>query len=116
VRPRRDEARRRTVSAPPDPHAPRGSALWEAGVLERFATEADLTPDSAFDISWAYEYLDEQALVRGMLSTGGMAGLVGSPQENDARTAIVEALAPCRTPTGGYRLENEWHYLIASSA
>jgi hypothetical protein len=27
--------------------------------------------------------------------------------------AIVEALAPYRTRAGGYRLENEWHYLVA---
>jgi hypothetical protein len=30
-------------------------------------------------------------------------------------TAIVEALVSCRTPDGGYRLENEWHYLAASA-
>jgi hypothetical protein len=30
-------------------------------------------------------------------------------------TAIVESLASYRTPSGGYRLENEWHYLIASA-
>jgi hypothetical protein len=29
--------------------------------------------------------------------------------------AIIESLAPHRSPTGGYRLENEWHYLIASA-
>jgi hypothetical protein len=29
------------------------------------------------------------------------------------RAALVEALAPYRTPDGGYRLENEWHYLLA---
>jgi hypothetical protein len=25
----------------------------------------------------------------------------------------VDALAVCRTPDGSYRLDNEWHYLIA---
>jgi hypothetical protein len=30
-------------------------------------------------------------------------------------TAIVEALVSCRTPDGGYRLENEWHYLAGSA-
>jgi hypothetical protein len=26
---------------------------------------------------------------------------------------IVAALAPYRTPQGGFRLENEWHYVVA---
>ncbi len=29
--------------------------------------------------------------------------------------AIADSLAPFRTPHGGYRLENEWHFLIASA-
>jgi SAM-dependent methyltransferase len=100
---------------PPDPDAPRGSALWEAGALEHIATEAGLTPQDTFDVTWAYEYADEQALARGMLAAGGLAVVVGPSREEAARTAIVEALASCRTPDGRYRLENEWHYLVASA-
>ena len=29
------------------------------------------------------------------------------------KAAIVEGLAPYRTPEGGYRLQNEYRYLIA---
>lgn len=100
---------------PPDPDAPRGSALWEPGSLERIATAAGLSPESAFDCSWAYEYPDEQTLARGMLAAGGIVEVVGPSREDAVRAAIVEALASCRTSTGGYRLENEWHYLLASA-
>jgi SAM-dependent methyltransferase len=88
--------------------------LWRPGVLEAMAAEAGLAPERTFDTSWAYEYADEDALLRGMLS----AGLVHVAEEagGDAvRRAIVEALAPYRTADGGYRLENEWHYLVATA-
>ncbi len=39
-------------------------------MLEEIAIEAGLTPENAFDTSWAYVYPDEQALSRGMLAPG----------------------------------------------
>ena len=99
---------------PPDPDAPRGSELWEPGVLEAFAAEAGLAPGSAFDCSWAYEFPDEQALVRGMLAAGGIALVAEAVGGGLVETAIAEALGPYRTDSGGYLLENEWHYLIAT--
>jgi hypothetical protein len=38
---------------------------------------------------------------------------VGPEREEEVRAAIVEGLAPYRTPGGGYRLRNEFHFLIA---
>jgi SAM-dependent methyltransferase len=95
---------------PPDPNVPRGSALWEPGVLEG----TGLTPESTFDISWAYEYADEDALARALLAAGGIVEVVG-PSREEVRDAIVEAMAPYRAADGGYRLDNEWHYLLTSS-
>jgi SAM-dependent methyltransferase len=92
-------------AAPPPP-------LWKPGVLEEIARQAGLTPESAFDTSWAYEYDDDATLVRAMLGAAGMAERLITSQE-EAGAAILEALARHRTPSGGYRLENEWRYLIA---
>ncbi len=89
------------------------TTLWQPGVLEPIAIEAGLTPDRAFDISWAYEFADVPELVRAMTSAGGFGAILGADQQQAARDAIVEALAVCRTPSCGYRMENEWHYLIA---
>ena len=58
---------------------------------------------------------NEQVLLRGMLSAGGLAAVAEAVGGHAVQTAIVESLAPYRTPSGGYRLENEWHYLIASA-
>ena len=92
------------------------ATLWQGGVLEDLATQAGLLPDCAFDVTWAYEFADEGELVRAMTSAGGFGAILGADQRAAARDAIVEALAVCRRPGGGFRLENEWHYLIARAA
>ena len=89
------------------------TTLWQGGVLEDLATQAGLLPDCAFDLQWAYEFADEAELVRAMTSAGGFGAILGADQQQAARDAIVEALSVCRTPDCGYRMENEWHYLIA---
>ena len=98
---------------PPPPGRVNPATLWEPGTLEALATEAGLVPETAFDVQWAFEYADEPALTRAMMSAGGFGAIVGPERQDAARDAIVEALAVCRTPECGYRVENEWHYLIA---
>ena len=98
---------------PPAPGAPPPPSLWEPGVLEQIATEAGLTPECAFDVSWAYEYPDEPTLAQAMLAPGLVVEAILAAGEPPVRAAIVEALQPYRTPSGSYRLENEWHYHIA---
>jgi SAM-dependent methyltransferase len=97
----------RPADAPPEPD------YSTPGVLEDLATQAGLTPESAFDTSWAYEYPEEHTLRRALLAPAGLAVLVGPSREEAFEDALVEGLAPYRTPSGGYRLENEFHYLIA---
>jgi SAM-dependent methyltransferase len=97
----------RPADAPPEPE------YWRPGVLEAMATEAGLKPDGAFDTSWACEYPDRETLGRAMVAPAGIAELIGPSREEALQAAIVEGLAPYRTPEGGYRLENEYHYLIA---
>jgi SAM-dependent methyltransferase len=100
------------LPAPP-PDAPPPPELWRPGVLEELATGAGLTPEAAFDTRWAYEYADEDALGRAMVAPAGIAELVGPSREAEVRAEIVAELAPYRTAEGGYRLENEFHFLIA---
>ena len=91
------------------------STLWKPGVLEDLAVQAGLIPDAAFDDRFAYEYADEESMSRAMLSAGGFGAVVGDRQD-EARAAVLEALAVCRTPACGYRIENDWHFLIARAA
>jgi len=88
------------------------STLWKPGVLEDLAVQAGLIPDAAFDDRFAYEYADEESMSRAMLSAGGFGAIVGDRQA-EARAAVLDALAVCRTPACGYRIENDWHFLIA---
>jgi SAM-dependent methyltransferase len=87
--------------------------LWRPGVLEAMAAEACLAPETAFEIRWAFEFTDEEALGQAMMAPMGLAELVGPDREPAVRSQIVQALAPYRTAEGGYRLENEFRYLIA---
>ena len=100
---------------PPPPGRLDPSTLWQPGVLEDLAAQAGLVPETAFDDRWAYEYADEESMSRAMLSAGGFGAIVGDRQD-EARAAVLEALAACRTPAGGYRIENDWHYLIARAS
>jgi SAM-dependent methyltransferase len=100
---------------PPDPNAPRGSMLWEAGVLEGIAERAGLTPASTFDTSWAYEFPDGDTLATSMLAAGGLVEVIGPAREAEARAVIAESLAAFRSDDGRYRLENEWHFLVATA-
>jgi hypothetical protein len=105
----------RPFMPPRPPDAPPEPDLSAPGVLEAIVAEAGLLPRSTFDLSWAYEYADEDELARAMLSPAGLAELVGPEREDEVRRRIVEALAPLRTREGGYRLENEFHIVIAAA-
>ena len=59
-----------------------------------------------------HEYRDDDELTRGLLAAAGVGDAAGD-REPEVRAALLDALAPYRTPEGGYRLENEWHFLIA---
>jgi SAM-dependent methyltransferase len=98
---------KRPTGAKPQPE------LWRPGVLEAMATEAGLTPEATFDTSWAFEFPDSESLGSAMMAPAGIAELVGPEGEPAVKADIVEALAPYRTSGGGYRLENEYRYLIA---
>jgi SAM-dependent methyltransferase len=105
----------RSYAPPPPPDAPPPPKLWEPGVLERLATDAGLTPETAFDTSYAFEYRDEETLGRLLTAPMGLAELAGPEREPALRREIIDALAPYRAPHGNYRLDNEFHYLVASA-
>jgi SAM-dependent methyltransferase len=100
----------RPPDAPPDPD------LSQPGALEQLAAQAGLTPETTFDLTWALEYPDEEALGRALLAPAGLAVLAGPDREEEVKAAIVAGLARHRAADGSYRLENEFHFLIARAA
>jgi SAM-dependent methyltransferase len=97
----------RPADAPPDPD------LSQPGLLRSLAEQAGLTTESEFDASWAFEFPDAETLGRAMVAVAGLATIAGPEREEELRTAIVDGLAPYRGTDGSYRLENEYHYVIA---
>jgi ubiquinone/menaquinone biosynthesis C-methylase UbiE len=77
---------------------------WRPEIVEELAPQAGLTVDESFDVTWAYEYADDAALVAAMQAAGAIS--VPAP-------AILERLARSRQPDGTYRVTNEWHLVIA---
>jgi SAM-dependent methyltransferase len=99
---------------PPRPaDAPLEPDYSKPGVLEEIASQAGLRPEQAFDTSWTLEYLDEAELRRALVAVAGIAVLVGADREDEVKDAIAAGLASHRAPDGAYRLQNEFHYLIA---
>jgi ubiquinone/menaquinone biosynthesis C-methylase UbiE len=98
---------------PRPPDAPPEPELWRQGVLEDLAARAGLEPEVAFDTTWAYHYPDEATLRRAMVAPAGIAALVGREREAEVKDAIAAGLAKHRSADGSYRLQNEFHYLIA---
>jgi SAM-dependent methyltransferase len=102
----------------PAPPAGAGSSpgpLWRPGALEEVATGARLSPRDAFSFAFAYEYPDASTLARLLMAPSGIAQLVGPEREGVVAEQIVEAMAPCRTKAGSYRLRNEFRFLVASA-
>jgi SAM-dependent methyltransferase len=97
----------RPADAPPEPD------YSKVGVLEGIATKAGLTPEQTFDSTWSYGFPDEATLRRALVAPAGIATLVGPAHEQVVKDAIVAGLAPHRTADGGYRLANQFHYLVA---
>jgi hypothetical protein len=103
---------RRYAPAPP-PDSPPPPKLWQPGVLERIATEAGLEPETTFDKSYPFKYRDEATLGRLLMAPMGLAKLAGPEREEVVRQEIVDVLASYRQSDGSYRLNNEFHYLVA---
>jgi hypothetical protein len=84
-------------------------------VLEALVTQAGWTPARTGDLETVWEYPDEDTVVRAVLSSAGGGLAIRTSGEEAVREATAAALAPLRASTGGFRIRNEWHYLIATA-
>lgn len=100
---------------PPPAGAPGPYALSADGALEALAIKAGLTPTVVKTVACPFDYRDEKTAVRGMLSSGPAVRAIQSNGEEVVRAAILKALAPFKTSSGGYRLSNNFRYMIAAA-
>jgi SAM-dependent methyltransferase len=97
------------------PEPPRSKFdFHEPGILDEMASAAGLHPLEADWLVNELAWPDADTLVRHLLSAGSFVHAARTVGEPAVSEAIVAAMAPFRTPDGGYRLSNEWRYLIAS--
>jgi SAM-dependent methyltransferase len=102
---------------PPRPaDAPADPDFSQPGVLRALAIEAGLTPESEFDVTWAFEYPDTETLGRALVAVAGLATIVGREREDELKHAISDGLAPYRRADGSYHLDNEYRILVARAA
>jgi SAM-dependent methyltransferase len=100
---------------PPPPGAPGPYALSADGALEALAFEAGMTPGIVATVACPWDYPDEQTALRGLLSSGPAIRAIQSRGEEAVRDVILGVLAPFKTGSGGYHLENSFRYMIATA-
>lgn len=98
---------------PPPPGAPGPFALSDEAKLRGFAIEAGLTSVAVVDVACPWIYPDLDTALKGMVSAGPAERAIRSSSVEKARGAIADAIAPYRTASGGYHLNNTFRYLIA---
>jgi SAM-dependent methyltransferase len=95
-----------------------------APMLPEFAVEDDELPIEAGGLATvdaghleiAEEYPDLDTVLRAWLSIGPVRLAVRNAGEEAVREALTEAFAPLRTSSGGYRIEDEYRFVIAQAA
>jgi SAM-dependent methyltransferase len=98
---------------PPPPGAAGPFALSDETALRDLMIKAGLVPVEVADVSCPWVYPNEVVALRGLLSAGPAVLAMRTSGEERVRAAILEAIAPYRTATGGYRLENTFRYVRA---
>jgi SAM-dependent methyltransferase len=99
---------------PPPPGAPGPFALSADGALEALAQKAGLTPGIIETVACPWDYPDDETALRGLLSSGPAIRAIEVKGEDVIRGAILNALAPYKTSSGGYHLSNSFRYMIAT--
>jgi SAM-dependent methyltransferase len=105
----------RPLLPPAPPGAPGPFALSADGALAAFATGAGLAPQSVDEVECPLEYPDLETALRGLLSAGPAVRAIQVSGEDRVREAVVQALAPYRLSSGGYRLEHSFLFMVATA-
>jgi SAM-dependent methyltransferase len=100
---------------PPPPGTPGPLALSQDGALEALASQAGLTPRQLEEVDTLWSYADEAMARRGLLSAGPAVRAIQLAGEPAVWEAVARAIAPLRTPSGGYVMRNKFRYLVAQA-
>ncbi len=98
---------------PPPPGTLGPFALSQAGALEGLVRKAGLEPLAVEDVDVPFDLADETAALRCLLSGGPALIAVRTSGAEQVHKAVLDAIAPFKTSSGAYRLNNKFRYLIA---
>jgi len=100
---------------PPPPGTPGPFALSDEAKLKSVASEAGFVPVAVIDAVCPWNYPDLETALRGMLSAGPAERAMRNSSVERARQAVAASIAAYRKPSGEYRLNNKFRYLVARS-
>jgi SAM-dependent methyltransferase len=97
---------------PPPPGTPGPFALSEDGALERLVSDAGFQPGLRQRVSSPFLYANLDSALKGLLSAGPAQRAILHTSHEAAVEAVTNAIAPFRTESGGYRMENTFYILV----
>ena len=96
------------------PDTPTAFSFSTDGMMVRLAARAGFAKLIEAEALTIWDYPDEATALRGLLSIGGAVRAIDCAGEERVREIARKFLAPHRLPhSGGYRIENAFHTLIA---
>jgi SAM-dependent methyltransferase len=98
----------------PPPGAPGPFALSDAALLRDLVANAGFTARSVHDVATTWRYCDLDEAMRGLLCAGPGVAAIRAGGEEAVRAAALESIAAYRQSDGGYRIENQFRYLVAT--
>jgi SAM-dependent methyltransferase len=101
-----------SLMPPPPPGMAGPFALSVDGELETLVSQAGLRPGKIEEVECLWDYPDDSTVLRGLLSAGPAIRVIQHAGEEATRQAVLEALAPFKTNSGGYQLRNKARYMI----
>ena len=99
---------------PPPPGTPGPFALSEDGALEKLVGDAGFQPGQRQRVSSPFLYATLDSALKGLLSAGPAQRSIQHTSYETAVEAVTKAIAPFKTESGGYRMENTFYILEAS--
>jgi SAM-dependent methyltransferase len=98
---------------PPSPGAVGPFALSAPGKVEALMEQAGLQPTISGSVACPFVYPDVETAWRGISSPGPYVVAMRHSGEAAVKSATLASLAPFATPSGGYRQNNQFRYVIA---
>jgi SAM-dependent methyltransferase len=97
----------------PSEGGPGAFMFAEEGALERFTRAAGLEPGKPVDVDLPFDYPDRATALRGLNSGAPSVRVAAERGEELVQTIVSEAITPFETPSGRFRFENTFRFLVA---